>query len=62
MGKLEFLPVNPINYKGYDANWEGGLDKASKLFLDDDSKEFIFAESPKDIILNKNETFNLGIL
>ena len=61
-GKIfEFLPVNPINYKGYDANWEGGLDKASKLFLDDDSKEFIFAESPKDIILNKNETFNLGI-
>ena len=58
---LEFLPIKPKFYQGYDANWEGGLEKARKLFLDDDSKEFIFAESPKDISLNKNEMFSLGI-
>ena len=37
-GKIfEFLPVNPLYYKGYDANWEGGLDEARDKFIDDTS-------------------------
>lgn len=61
-GKVfEYLPLIPEKYKGYDANWEGGLEDAKIKFSGDNSKEFIFAESPFDINLEQNEKFSLGI-
>ena len=61
-GKVfEFLPYMPSNYKGYDANWESGLQNAREKFENDNTKEFIFAESPDDIKLKRNEKFSIGI-
>ena len=58
---FNYLPKNPKVYKGYDANWEGGLENARKKFLKDKSKEFFFANSPNDIKLDENEKFAIGV-
>jgi len=58
---LDFLPYEPKKYIGYDANWEYGLDEARNKFKNDDTKKFIFAETPSDIKLDKLDRFSLGI-
>tara|TARA_A100001388_G_scaffold276415_1_gene264117 strand:+ start:824 stop:1537 length:714 start_codon:yes stop_codon:yes gene_type:complete len=59
-GKLiEYLPLKPLIYNGFDANWEGGLDKAKEK--QEKGINFHYATSPKDIKLIDDNKYNLGI-
>lgn len=55
---LDFLPIPPKLYQGYDANWEGGLETAQNKWKDNENINFNFATDPNYI--SKNE-YDLGI-
>lgn len=57
---LEYLPKKPQIYKGFDANWENGLDLAKKKFIEEKNYYFYEAKNPNDIQLEKNEIFELA--
>lgn len=57
---INYMPFTPIKYVGYDANWEGGLDIAEKLWNNNPEYEFRFCDSPS--LLNPtNETFDYSL-
>jgi len=58
---INYLPKKPEIYKGYDANWEEGLEFAKKNFLEFKNYSFHESNNPKDIKLNKDEIFELAI-
>ena len=55
---LEFLPIKPKFYQGYDANWEGGLETARLKWKDNENINFNFATDP-DFILES--VYDLGV-
>jgi SAM-dependent methyltransferase len=57
---LNFLPHRPTTYVGYDANWEGGLDRAIRTWSSVDGYRFKKAEQPSDIDLC-DELFDLAV-
>lgn len=62
-GKLiDFLPQKPQRYKGFDANWEGGLDQAREKWKNNPDYSFYKAELLEDINLEENERFNLAFM
>lgn len=57
---LDFLPIRPKKYQGYDANWEGGLEFAQNKWKNNKNINFDFASDPNYITKNK-EYYNLGV-
>ena len=57
---LNYLPKKPLIYKGFDANWENGLDLAKKKFIENKNYYFYEAQNPNDMQLEKNEIFDLA--
>ena len=61
-GKLiDYLPKKPKKYKGFDANWESGLDLAKVKYKNNDSFEFNLARTPKEMNLHSFEKFDLAV-
>lgn len=58
---LNYLPQKPKIYKGFDANWENGLDLAKKIFIENKNYYFHEAQNPHDINLAEDEIFELAI-
>lgn len=46
---IDFLPVRPILYHGFDANWEGGLDLAKQKWNDEPNFTFSYCCVPGDM-------------
>ena len=57
---LNYLPELPKVYKGYDANWEKGLDLAREKSYPK-GIEFNFSRVIEDIKIDSNEKFDLAI-
>jgi 2-polyprenyl-3-methyl-5-hydroxy-6-metoxy-1,4-benzoquinol methylase len=55
---IHFLPVKPTRYVGLDANFQGGLDSARKIWKDN-NYDFYECHSPDDITIN--EQFDISI-
>ncbi len=57
---LDFLPIEPHHYAGFDANWEGGLELARERWHA--FPDFVFQEchAPDEMTLQK-EAFDLAI-
>lgn len=61
-GKLiDFLPSEPSQYVGFDANWEGGLDMAKTKWANKPNFSFFQASSPAEMLLNNDEIFNIAV-
>lgn len=54
---ISYLPVSPSKYYGFDANWEGGLDRAKEIWRD--SSKYVFEVATKPDDLNINEKVDL---
>ena len=57
---LDFLPIKPKFYQGYDANWEGGLETAKNYWKDNKNINFDFSTDPNYIIKNSVD-YDLGV-
>ncbi len=57
---IDFCPVSPVHYEGYDAGWEGGLEIAMKKFNGRPDRIVRRALEPKDISHIANASFNVG--
>ena len=57
---LEWLPHPPRRYLGIDANWEGGLDLAREKYAAREHCDFLLANRPDEIELDRDE-FTLGV-
>lgn len=61
-GKLiDALPSRPLRYKGFDANWEGGLDLARKKWKDTPAYSFQEAARPDDLVIPPEERFDMAV-
>ena len=61
-GKLiDFLPIPPSIYVGYDANWEGGLDIAFEKWKSHDNYFFRKSSVPSDIDLDPDFSASLTV-
>ncbi len=61
-GKLiDFLPVKPVRYVGFDANWEAGLDIARSRWAGAPNISFYEAATPDEMILNTDDVFNVAV-
>jgi 2-polyprenyl-3-methyl-5-hydroxy-6-metoxy-1,4-benzoquinol methylase len=61
-GKLiDFLPEAPRLYRGFDANWEGGLEIAARRWANCPEYRFEKASTPADIELCNSEQFPLSV-
>jgi hypothetical protein len=58
---IEFLPQKPSRYRGFDANWEGGLDLAIAKWKNESEYLFAKALSPEDMNLRDDEMFDTAI-
>ena len=58
---INFLSKKPNIYKGYDANWENGIELARKRFSRNKYYSFYEAKTPQDIKLEKDEIFELAL-
>ncbi len=56
---IQWLPVPPRRYLGFDANWEGGLDQARRKWADFPAAEFRAAKKPED--METSERFDLAV-
>ena len=62
-GKLiDFLPKKPRRYKGFDANWESGLDLARKKWGDEPNYSFFKALSAEEINLKPEENYDIAVV
>ena len=50
---ISYLPMLPSQYYGFDANWEGGLDRAKHIWRDNNKYVFKMATKPGDLDINK---------
>jgi 2-polyprenyl-3-methyl-5-hydroxy-6-metoxy-1,4-benzoquinol methylase len=57
---INYMPFVPKEYVGYDANWEGGLDEAEKLWKHNPEYKFKFCDSPA-LFNPTNELFDYCI-
>jgi hypothetical protein len=46
---LDFLPIRPLRYTGYDAGWGGGLEHAQARFSGDPTVKLGRCSSPQDV-------------
>jgi 2-polyprenyl-3-methyl-5-hydroxy-6-metoxy-1,4-benzoquinol methylase len=61
-GKLiDFLPIKPLRYIGFDANWEGGLDIAKTKWAAKPEYSFLKASSPEEMLLNSKDIYNIAV-
>ena len=58
---LDFLPIKPDTYNGFDADWEGGLSVAKNRYEDSNNINFHFCNNPFEINLKVSEKFSFGI-
>ena len=58
---IKFLPVAPKRYLGFDANWEGGLDIARKIWREHSNYEFLNASTPGDLQIGPDERFDIAV-
>lgn len=57
---LRFMPT-PEQYKGFDANWEGGLDLAREQWKHIPGAQFIQATTPAEMGLAPGERFDIAV-
>lgn len=57
---IDFLPIKPLLYWGFDANWEGGLDIAKQKWSDEPNYTFTYCCKPEDMDTNGRQ-FDIGI-
>lgn len=57
---IDFLPVRPILYHGFDANWEGGLDLAKQKWNDEPNFTFNYCCAPGDMDIAGNQ-FDIAV-
>lgn len=57
---LRYLPEEPTRYAGFDAGWEGGLDRARNEHAQRPGYSFANCESIKDFLIGE-EKFDIGI-
>jgi len=61
-GKLiDFFPIKPLRYIGFDANWEGGLDIAKINWANKPEYSFLKASSPEEMLLNREDIFDIAV-
>lgn len=58
---ISYLPKPPREYVGFDANWEGGVDLAHKLWADKPEYRFIVSDDPGDIAAQAGQDYDLVI-
>lgn len=58
---LDFMQEKPLEYIGYDANWENGLDLAREKFKNYPNYLFYEVHNPEEMILDKEKKFTLAI-
>ena len=62
-GKLiALLPVKPMRYAGFDANWEGGLDAAVKRWRAYPEYSFQKVLRASDMSLRNGEVFDIAVV
>jgi SAM-dependent methyltransferase len=62
-GKLiEFFPKKPTRYKGFDANWEGGLDQANQKWKGHPNYSFSRADNPEDLFFEESDRFDIAVI
>jgi len=61
-GKLiDFLPEVPERYRGFDANWEGGLDQAKARWGARENISFVQASRPTEMQFDDDEKFTVAV-
>jgi SAM-dependent methyltransferase len=58
---LDHLPRVPQRYKGFDANWEGGLDLALMTRGNAPGREFLKAARAEEMRLEPSERFDVAV-
>ena len=58
---LDYLPERPARYVGFDANWEGGLDAATKRWGANSAYSFRLCDSPEQMHLSTNDRFDIAV-
>jgi cyclopropane fatty-acyl-phospholipid synthase-like methyltransferase len=58
---LDYFPVKPDKYLGFDANWEGGLDLGKARWAEYQNFEFVAATSPAEMRISAGEKFDLCV-
>jgi SAM-dependent methyltransferase len=62
-GKLiDFFPKKPMRYKGFDANWERGLDQAKEKWKMYGNYSFFKASIPEDMPFEERERFDIAVI
>jgi hypothetical protein len=59
---LSFLTPKPSVYKGFDANWEGGLDLARETWGREPGYQFLLARTPDEMRLDPGERFEAAVI
>lgn len=58
---LDFIKTRPSRYVGFDANWEGGLDKGRARWADRAGYSFFKVTAPEEIQLADSDVFQLAV-
>lgn len=58
---LDYLPIKPKCYVGFDAGWENGIELAIKRFSDNKNYQFIKGDKPSEFDLIELNNFDLGV-
>jgi len=62
-GKLiDFFPIKPARYVGFDANWEGGLDLAREKWAQTPAYTFFKSTTPEEMALDDDDVFDIGVV
>jgi len=62
-GKLiDSCPKKPTCYKGFDANWERGLDQAKEKWKTHPNYSFFKASIPEDMYFEERERFDIAVI
>ena len=62
-GKLiDYLPLKPDRYVGFDANWEGGIDKAKEKWSAYPNYAFHKVATPDAMSLEAHERFDIAVI
>jgi 2-polyprenyl-3-methyl-5-hydroxy-6-metoxy-1,4-benzoquinol methylase len=59
---IDYFCTKPTRYKGFDANWEGGLDLAKKKWKYEPNYSFVKSMTPYDMRYKDKEKYDVGVI